>query len=182
MCLTLVLHLLLVSLLQPRDEVSQDVNTLTCMVRDGEDGSNLSFMYYISSLSGTISVFNMHWKLTTVLLENLGYLLHVFSQDLRWSNIYLGKDHEYRKVERDGNKQVLHCHSRQSHVSTDENHGVIREETIHSMHGGLKILLVTTHVKQVNDLFRIFDDVCLARSCFSLRNGHILSRTALPHG
>ena len=54
---------------------------------------------------------------------------------------------------------MLLGHLGDSHVCSDDEHAVVGEERSEPMHGGLKILLVTAHIEQVDDLAGIGYDV-----------------------
>mmetsp|Transcript_33039 Transcript_33039/g.50630 ORF Transcript_33039/g.50630 Transcript_33039/m.50630 type:complete len:322 (-) Transcript_33039:394-1359(-) len=140
-------------------EASQEINTLASATGDGENGADLASGSSGPDLLDVLHGLDDDGDLLAVLLHDLDHFLEVLLVDLLGSYINLSEDHKDRQVQGERNAEMLLGHLRNAHVGADHQHAVVGEQGSQAVHRRLQVLLVATHVEQVNDSAGVFNDV-----------------------
>ena len=126
-----------------------------------EYGANGSVLHATSNHLDVLVVLQDYWlHVTSRPLHNLVDLSHCLVHHINWSQIYLSDDNDHRNAETESDSNVLSSHALNSHVSSNDYHGVVGVETTQAEHSGLQVFLVATEIGHLDDLF---GDACYLR-------------------
>lgn len=144
---------------QFREEASQQLDAFASTRGDGKYWADTTCADRSLHLLDVLIRFHDNGHSVGVLLHDPRDLRHVVVEDFFRSKVDLSENDEERQLQSARNAEMLLRHFRNAPVRGDDQQAVVREQRSQAVHGRLQVLLVATHVEQVNNLSGVLDDV-----------------------